>query len=373
MLMAKRSALTLLMLVPIATYALEPMTDQDLGGATGQAFFYTDTTPGTVATNAGLTFYRVGMDVDINTNLNVKNLKLGCDGAGGSGICDIDISNLRLTGVNPGPSGTYADSDALLRRPFLEFAIKDAGVQASREVVGFRMGAQEIMGRMGIGENPNTTLLTDDVGINRLSGDMVAKLDNVHIPLTVCSTGASSQSGPCNFASIAVNADGAVNNFTSATLEVNRGTQVTIAGIPTAATVDLGILGDFTINVSADMTEDLRMIHNLGIFTGSAASPSPRKDFYISVQKQNVVWQKFGNPTNAGFGQQTTAGNGDYNAIAMKGWWMSIPQVNIGDATNRIDTQRVYVGLGALTGATLANVELKQTPTDNCYGALTFC
>ncbi len=113
-------------------------------------------------------------------NANIKTLQLGCGGVnnaiGGKAGCDIDISNIALSGLNesydstgsPEFNGDRAGTSALITNPFIEFAI--SGNSAStREVVGFRLGAEEILGLLTLGtdnvQNPND-------GIKSFSGYM---------------------------------------------------------------------------------------------------------------------------------------------------------------------------------------------------------
>src|SRR5690606_41727695 len=56
-------------------------------------------------------------------------------------------------------SGDRANTSASVSNPFVEFAIKNGGSASTREVVGFRLGADKIVGLLTMGtdniENPN--------------------------------------------------------------------------------------------------------------------------------------------------------------------------------------------------------------------------
>lgn len=117
--------------------------------------------------------------------MNIKKLQLGCGGRNGPG-CDIDLDNVSLSG-NPGITGnpaTDAGSDqnrtnrvgssAKLTNPFIEFAIKNPGSAATREMIGFRVSSEKAQGLLTIGtENsavPN--------GVNALSGYIPVRSDS---------------------------------------------------------------------------------------------------------------------------------------------------------------------------------------------------
>ena len=63
---------------------------------------------------------------------------------------------------NPVFSGDRANTSASINNPFIEFAIKNGGSASTREVVGFRLGADKIVGLLTMGtdnvENPNDGL-----------------------------------------------------------------------------------------------------------------------------------------------------------------------------------------------------------------------
>lgn len=109
----------------------------------------------------GLTFYKAGLDVEIETNLNIEKLQLGCGGINGPG-CDIDIDQLSLSGNCTVDRPSCA---ATLVRPFFEFAIKNDQSRTLREVVGIRMSAEGTQGMLTTGQNGPTPN-----GINVLSG-----------------------------------------------------------------------------------------------------------------------------------------------------------------------------------------------------------
>jgi len=117
-------ALFLLSLQQTSHADLTRLDDQHLADVTGQAPIYTSYIDPSASGNAsGLGFYTLGINGTVSLNANIEHLQLGCGGVNGPG-CDIDLSHVRLSGTSPGPSGTYADSDATLGNPFLQLAIK---------------------------------------------------------------------------------------------------------------------------------------------------------------------------------------------------------------------------------------------------------
>ncbi len=183
-----------------AASTLQSLDDDELAATTGQALLYMGTTNGTDVDSAfsDFKYYKMGFQADIEANLNIKTLQLGCGGVNGAGACDIDIENFSLTGVptrikaDGTPQWNYsgkttdgtasldklenerAASSMSLRNPFIEFAIKNPTNLAQREVAGFRLSAEGIKGYMtagthndALGENKNQG------GINTFSGYII--------------------------------------------------------------------------------------------------------------------------------------------------------------------------------------------------------
>lgn len=160
-----------------AVEGLTQIEDHELSSINGQALLnLTVTDPS--QTNAqmkaeNIGFYKLGMNAEMDMNINVKSLKLGCGGVNGAGGCDIDIDNLSLSGQSTSSDGR-ASSSAKLTNPFIEFAVKNPKSASTREIVGFRLSADKVKGLLTAGtENsakPN--------GINSLSGYMKVQSDS---------------------------------------------------------------------------------------------------------------------------------------------------------------------------------------------------
>ena len=148
------------------------LKDDELSAVSGQALMQMDkqfiaggnrVIDGQNYSYGGMTFYKAGLDVVLETNLNIEKLQLGCGGINGPG-CDIDIDQLSLSG---NCSTNRPACAATLTRPFFEFAVKNDNSRTLREVVGIRMSAESTQGMLTTGQNGPTPN-----GINTLSGYM---------------------------------------------------------------------------------------------------------------------------------------------------------------------------------------------------------
>lgn len=329
-----------------AAHALTALDDDELRQTAGQALLNI-TTIGTNQAgnpNTNIGFYRLGLEAKLELNLNAKNIQLGCGGSKGTG-CDIDLSNVSLTGVNP-VDGEYANSSAIINNPFIEFAIRNPDSASTREIVGLRLGAASILGLLSIGTNLDDTTLADDTGINSLSGDLNVTVTNAQLTnVGVTFLGACCIIGP-----------------TTATVEshnqsfiLNRGTAISLTGMTAEAA------GLTLSNVNMNNIQ-LNNIHQI-LLASDATGTTAGQDIYLSLQKENLTWQTVSTST---FG--TTA--------AQTGWWISLPNVQIPDIVSdqsiRISSTSAIGGL--FGGAVNINaVDLQQQPIDNCFGGLSFC
>lgn len=148
--------------------ALQTLDDQQLGQETGQAAFYTNyigptdlgnPNNGTNGNSNNVGFFTLGLNGTVQLNANINRLQLGCGGVKGPG-CDIDLSQVRLTGSKAGPSGTFADSDAVMQNPFLQLAIQNPTSLSTRHVIGVAFGAQNADALLSVGQNTPTITST---------------------------------------------------------------------------------------------------------------------------------------------------------------------------------------------------------------------
>lgn len=150
--------------------AMPALKDDEMSAITGQALMQMGKEPGSGISN-DITFYKAGLDAEIELNLNIEKLQLGCGGVNGPG-CDIDIDRLSLSGGTWGADGRPS-SAAILTRPFFEFAIKNDQSKTLREVVGIRMSTENAQGMMTLGDQqPGASDPGNLSGINSLSGYM---------------------------------------------------------------------------------------------------------------------------------------------------------------------------------------------------------
>ncbi|MDQ8037823.1 MAG: hypothetical protein REI12_10395 [Pedobacter sp.] len=335
---------------------LSEIDDGALSGITGQALFNAAKLPG--ASGSGLTFYRLMLDTQLDLNMNIDSLKLGCGGVNdalsGVGGCDVDISNVSLMGLNATKDGAGAvGSDFTLKRPYLEFAIKNDGNKSTREVVGINIGAQSANGYMGVGlfdpSCGNVHNLSCHKGINSMSGYM-----GVEMSATASGSGTILGFIPITFVGCFGNTTtntsdncGAADKFET----VVRGTRMSDIALANKVLKMQVYGGVLNISGKTDLLESLRYIHGIAL--------DDTQNFGISFQREQVAWPKF-NPSSG------------YSGITNTGFWFNLPNVkvlnassdvgNVGDATSAL-----------LGGVALSNIDLGQRPPDNCWGASKFC
>lgn len=192
-----------LLVAPEAYSSMLDMSDEELAQVQGQALMSLSyispvDTKNIESTRTGSTkdigFYKLGMEAEIELNVNIKKLQLGCGGANGVGQCDIDIDNLSLSGqktLNGQPMAMTneerAASSATLTNPFIEFAVKNPEKASLRQIVGFRLSAEKALGLLTAGtENSNVPN-----GINTISGYMKVQSDASGIIKGYASTAAT--------------------------------------------------------------------------------------------------------------------------------------------------------------------------------------
>lgn len=162
--------------------ALTTMDDLELSKVDAQALLNMEKTSDTAQ---GINFFKLSIEALMELNVNIKSLQLGCGGANNTikTGCDIDISNIALSGypINPETgklavdstgspkfSDERVDTSAKVTNPFVEFAVQGNSA-STREVVGFRLGADKILGLLTLGTD-NT--MTPNDGIQSFSGYM---------------------------------------------------------------------------------------------------------------------------------------------------------------------------------------------------------
>lgn len=411
-----------------AEVGLTSLTDTEMAAETGQALFnlsyLAPSQPGNNSTGIG--FYKLGIEAELELNANIKNLQLGCGGANGVGACDIDIKNLGLSGLpdrndangNPVFDSGRPSTSAKLTNPFMEFAIKNPTSASTREIAGFRLSAEKIVGLLTAGTQ-NTTLPTD--GIQRFSGFMQiasttgstttqatkfgqtadqtitgrVKGSVIGIPFErqIKSYPAAGQpGGDANTTGITVPSMGV--NFTIPNFTVNgvrqqnaviNGVKSTIANIPLSTPVgaaDYGVYENDQLyvnmrdknNINSQSCVALAVCNakfkmdkgsaiknlNLDITFTQALSmihniPLNGTGAYLSLQNQNLRWP-----------------GANASDEAKKGWWMSFADpVNLGvlNVTQQVDISSVLPQVAAAVSSELDNPGI-QLPGSASFNAL---
>lgn len=337
--------------------SLTVLNDDELSNVSGQALLNLAYTQGTDLSGTGgqnqsnLGFYRLGMEAQIDLNANIKKLQLGCGGSKGAG-CDIDIDNVALTGItSSNAQGAGVGTDFQLKNPFIEFAIANPNSSATRNVIGFRLGALAALGMMSLGSNGDTSTLSDDTGINSLSGDIGINVTNAKIRNVKVASGLAT-------------IDATIQPYNNV-LAVNRSSSFSLTGL-TAITDAVKIFGILNLPLGITLHANMNNIpfstvHRLQV---SDANGNPTSGAYLSLQSQNINWQNV----------STGAWN---NTAAQKGWWLSIPQTTFQNLN--IDGSSVNIPLldaaAGILGSTIQfpGIDLGQMPVNNCYGKLKFC
>lgn len=360
--------------------AMEAVSDEELAGITGQqALFWSDliAPSGAAGSPTDFTFYRSGLNVDMAMNLNIDRLQLGCGGTNENLIanaCDLDLDYVRFMGRNGDAPGDPVTSDFVVRRPYVEFAVRNADSKTRRDIVGMKIGFETADGMLGIGRlygngqvnlehggtcdtaagNGNAALACHS-GINRISGNLNLELSANILAGTILGDqricfGNTSTADHAN-------CDGNPNNNSNGDIQDPyfqnvRGTRmnaVILANIP--AYVYGGSLSGTT--AAADLKENLRFIHQVLLDSGKSS------DFFLSLQREQVSYPTFN--------------KSGYAVVANTGWWMNVPYAQIKDAYAEVDLG-LLDALSALgEGANMENVNLNQLPPNNCYGTVVFC
>ena len=344
------------------SHAMTSLDDHDLSQISGQALLNLQNISGVSSgsmNQSNMGFYRLSLEGQLSLNANIKKLQLGCGGSKGPG-CDIDIDNIALTGITTSTDvGAGVNTDFVLNNPFIEFAIDNPTSASTRSVAGFRLGALSALGIMSIGSNSDLTTLSDDKGINSLSGDIGVRVTNaVMKDVNACLGGVKSSGVGCVGADwLALNGTATVADYTT-NLVAKRSSTFNLLGMEAKASSSL--LGLRLTNVNMNNIP-YSTVHKLII---ADAAGNATSNISLSLQSKNIFWQNISDST-----WKTTA--------AEQGWWMSLPDTQFNDLSV---TQTVYLSaIGAVGGAilgtevNLGGIDLGQKPISNCFGGLKFC
>lgn len=396
---------------------LQPLTDLELSNIQGQALLSLSQNDGVTAANSPLSFFKLSAEANIDINANVKRLQLGCGGVNGAGGCDVDISNLSISGApdsfdalgNPVYNNGRASTSAEITNPFLEFAIKNPNSIATREVVGFRLGAEQILGMLTVGSSENNAAAND--GLLSFSGYLQLAQTSGNVFTQATKFGDDKAGQPVNAEQIQgfLRALGANRTFTSQPAD-NRTTGITIpsvavpftvpqsvvtgrrmasvtldgirataariplaagsgiAGVDDAAFAQDGLYVTFpaiagfvddaifkpadgssltNLNIDVTLNQRLNLIRNIPL-SGSGG--------YLSLQSENLRW----NGANA-------------DDIAQRGWWLSFKdpiQLGVLNPTERVNINSTLPNVASLVTQFLTQEQNRiQIPFGEALGA----
>lgn len=425
--------------VPVMAKNLQSLSDQELSDVSGQALMNLEYTAGSNGidslgqsyTQSDIGFYKLGLNAEIELNTNIKKLQLGCGGVNNTirAGCDIDIDNLSLSGL-PEAGKERPETSAKLTNPFVEFAIKNPKSAATREVMGFRISSEKIVGLLTTGTNDGT-----QNGINTLSGYMkiasaTGSTKTKETPFTQSLTGKVNIAGCLNCPRTFVTSNSTIKiptmpvDFTTREAVVN-GTRLTsvkvnaLANVPTISLtensgnmkavvqgttwVTLLPLNNFTISDMrinmqiSGLKTDIALDQNFGLIHALPLN----NPVSLSLQKSKIFWPKeqaiaeqgwwlaINDPVQLG---QLNASN-DYAvdispilpnvASYLSDWFDRNPlYVEFGDAVSALFTSKLVSDVGPVNLGTLPALPLplnniplgaSQNVISNCFGGMKFC
>lgn len=407
------------------------LSDDELSGVSGQALFWSDVIRGNELANPNpystpFNFYRVGLDGELAVNVNLAKVQLGCGGVNdflkARAGCDVDLDYAALMGRSGVDLGNPL-SAFILKRPYFEFAIKNDGNSATREVVGFKIGAQSADGAITAGRrylsgqtNQENTVAQNCTGatvglgalgchsgINSVSGFLGAEMSlsmgvraRVAGIITLTAMGCvgattySARGEACQ----PHNPVTGVRSPDALFIDL-AGTRMTSMGL-TNAQLKLSDVSAGGLNVTAllnsayaSLSADLRLVHKLTL--------ENTNDFFISFQREPVAYPRYSKMTP--YAEMTQPGMPALNTVkdacavaayqsprcfsayavpANTGWWLNLPSVKLLDVYTP-EANLGNVGLGDVPsllsspGLMINQGEFNLTPGKNCYGATRFC
>lgn len=374
-------------------------------------------------TYANFTYHRMGLDGKLDFNANMSKLQLGCGGVNdlltGPG-CDIDIDYVSFMGINAAgdaPDSAGAASTFKMTRPFIEIAVKNENDPARREVVGFRIGAQNINGALGMGRE-YTTATT-----NLERGGTCDPSATVGAGVAACHSGINRISGFLSIEmSAAIRARANLMGLYTTDLDTCFGrmtpAQFSCGPSTTPFFVDAGGTRLDTLHVAAAKL----LISNIDLncawwdlVCGSAQlfanglidqgygqlkiglpavhyllTPNTQ-NFFLSFQRERVSWPNYSKTTppnniaydacNPAYGQLSPRCSSAYAPAANTGWWLNAPgakllNINSPDRLvlpGTLDASTLLSLLGPEGQLIIDNPKVSLPRPDNCYGSAKFC
>lgn len=368
----------------MAGSSLQPLDEREMAGVSARSLLMADAFHSDDFLPEGeqdLSFRRMTLNADLEMNLNIDRLQLGCGGVnalldGAGETCDIDIDFLSFMGTGPGQPGAVAagepvESDFLLEFPYLELALANEDDPLNREVVGLKVGARGAQGWLSMGRFLEDEVIdgvpcSDDPdriqchrGINRMSGWMETTLEGqvfgcMDLPGgSNCPVTGEEEGGP--------DPGDPTEQLRVATFSDQRelyGTRMTRVFLDEVIALPENVPGDLDLPpLETNINQALRFIHGLEL----AADENSVADFFLSFQREPVIWPNFDQNIQPG-------PDGNFRA-ANTGWWMSLPDARL----EGLETYNKVIDLDFIAAPGFDDVDIGQRPAANCYGGLTFC
>lgn len=389
---------------PAQLAGMTAMDDSAMSEVTGQALFVADKIgPESLlgALGAGsstdFTFYRIGLDVELALNMNISKLQLGCGGVNDgidNTVCDIDFDYVRFMGRSGSAAGAVG-SNFILRRPYIEFAVKNDGSATGREIAGIKIGAQAADGYVGVGrryssatanleQSSGGTLNCNpasgngngvagcNAGVNSLSGFLGAEL-SAQFPAELTVWPLVFNSNLC--AGAFAQAECGAGNALFTDLAGTRIKRLDVKGLQLYGSGIVSIIDP----AYAWLTSDLSLLHGFSL--------ENTQDFFLSFQRESISYPRYSktappttgvqacNPTYAPPAIPGRCGSA-YAVPTHTGWWLNVPEAKLlgirGDPVSISGLPAVFAALG-YPGFRLTNAELNIPIAVNCYGQRAFC
>ena len=365
---------SLMSLLPLTTFAMIPISDEQLANVTGQALLVTDyiAPSGAAGGPRDFLFYRMGLDAEVALNMNIDKLQLGCGGFNETirTGCDIDMDYVRFMGRSPagvsnpnqpagaGRAGDPVTSDFILHRPYIELAIREGSTPGSREVAGFKVSAEWADGFFGVGRFENGV----HTGVNSMSGFLDVYLSAYARFTSTLGNGAGCIGRPTGYSACNGN-----DEFFNVPVQYTTGTRMTELYIPGVELKNLhGASGLLSILQGSDLYAQMsaRLIELHGFEVAMA------EDFFVSFQREAIQYPTYNHSNNGG----------QYSHQANAGWWMNVPRVELRDLSP------ATIGLGcpgfaclglldafSYPGIDAGYPDMQSRPPINCHGNYQFC
>lgn len=246
----------------VAKAELKPLGDVELSTHVGQAMIAFDTTEGVAATDPSTT--RVTMGLSTEFQVNIDDFEVGNYSTADTLTSDLNISNLSYGSISTDAAKIQIDGNTYAAGQIVPFIANDPYFEmtenAAGELVGFRVGFNEARGQ--------------------LSGDFNSLSGNVG--MDVVDTAGVTQKAQL------LGANGLADS--------TRATHIGIDAASTGNTAAGCTVATYCYDMSQFKTLDI------GEKNAVDGSTDMTKDFFISIQKEEVTWSTAAGSITAGQG-----------------------------------------------------------------------